>query len=220
MMKKIILAVLLCGALITTHAQTKGSGKLVKRSYAFSGFDKVEVEDLDGRIDIEIGPKWSISAVVDDNLLALLAFEENPKEHALKVLFQGNRKNKMYIEDTNVRIKITMPEASVIKNNSNAVIEVKNIFGRYIRLENIENGQIKASGQVDSLDVTSSGNGTVSAGALKAQKADVKTSGNGNTLVCAEQKITAKVSGNGNIKNIGKAKYGSDSTRTGNGNLY
>lgn len=113
-----------------------------------------------------------------------------------------------------------MPEASVIKNNSNAVLEVKNIFGRYIRLENIENGQIKASGQVDSLEVISRGNGTISTGGLKAQKADVKTSGNGNTLVCAEQKITAKVSGNGNIKNIGKAKYRSDSTRTGNGNLY
>jgi hypothetical protein len=220
MIKKIILAVLLCGAFISTQAQTKGSGKLVKRSYAFSGFDKVEIEDLDGQIDIEIGPKWSISAVVDDNLLPLLAFEENPKEHALKIFFQGNRKNKRYIEDTNVRIKITLPEASVIKNNSNAVIEVKNILGRYIRLENIENGQLKASGKVDSLDVITRGNGTVSAGALKAQKVDVKTSGNGNALVCAEQKIKAQVSGNGNVKNIGMAKYGSDSTRTGNGNFY
>lgn len=87
-MKKIILAVLMCGAFISIHAQTKGSGKLVKRSYAFSGFDKVEVEDICGKIDIEIGPKWSISAVVDDNLLPILAFEENPKEHSLKVLFK------------------------------------------------------------------------------------------------------------------------------------
>ncbi len=219
-MKKIIAAVLLCSTLINANAQIKGSGKLIVRSYAFSGFDKVEVEDVCGKIDIEIGPKWSISAVVDDNLLPLLAFEENPKEHTLKIYFKGNRKNKMYIEDTNVRIKITMPEASVIKNNSNANLEVKNIIGRYIRLENIENGQIKASGQVDLLDVITRGNGTISAGALKAQKVDVKTSGNGNTLVSAEQKISAKVSGNGNVKNIGKAKYGSDSTRTGNGNLY
>lgn len=219
-MKKIILAVLLCSAFACTKAQTKGSGKLVEQSYAFSGFDKVEVEDLDGLVDIEIGPKWSVFAVVDDNLLPLLDFEENPQEHALKIFFKENRNNKRYIEDTNLRIKITMPEASVIKNNSNAQIVVKNVVGRYLRLENIENGQIKASGKVDVLDVTTRGNGTVSAGTLQAQKVAVITTGNGNTLVCADEKITAKVSGNGNVKNVGKAKYTADSKRTGNGNLY
>lgn len=219
-MKKIIVAMLLCSAFITISAQTRGSGKLVERSYAFSGFDKIEVEDLCGLVDIEIGPKWSVSAVVDDNLLPLLDFEEKPAEYALKIFFKENRKNKKYIEDTNLRIKITMPEASVIKNNSNAQIVVKNVVGRYLRLENIENGQIKASGKVDVLDVTTRGNGTVSAGTLQVQKVVVITTGNGNSLVCANEKITAKVSGNGNVKNVGKAKYTADSTRTGNGNLY
>lgn len=218
-MKKIKLTLLLLLTSACIHAQTRGSGKLIERSYPYKGFDKIAIEDLDGRVEIEIGKVWSISVVIDDNLFPLLAFEENPTEYQLKIAFRGNRDNKMYIEDTNVLIKITMPEASVIKNNSNAVIVVNNAIGGYLRLENLDNGAIKASGKVDLLDVSCSGNGTISAGELMVKTAEIKGSGNGNILVNVDQKIIAKISGNGSVKNIGKAKYAANSKRTGNGNL-
>lgn len=204
---------------ISIYSQTRGSGKLIERSYPYSGFDKITIEDLVGQIDIEIGSTWSVSVVIDENLLPLLAFKENQDEYQLTIFFKGNRANKMYVENTNLRIKITMPEASVITNDSNAKISVTNIKGRYIKLANTENGDVVAFGKVDLLDVISNGNGNVKAGSLDAKTVIVGAKGNGDVVVRATESITAKTSGNGDVRNLGKAKYSSDSAATGNGNL-
>ncbi|CAM3466356.1 Putative auto-transporter adhesin head GIN domain-containing protein [Flavobacterium longum] len=218
-MKKINFTLLLLLISATIYSQTRGSGQLIERSYPYAGFDKIAIEDLAGQVDIEIGNTWSISVTIDNNLLPLLAFKENPGEYQLTVFFKGNRNNNMYLENTNVRIKITMPEASVIKNDSNAQVSVKNVKGRYLKLVNAENGDIQASGTVDVLDVISEGNGNVKAASLTAKTIEVSATGNGDITVRSTEKITAKTSGNGDVRNVGKAKYSTNSVATGNGNL-
>lgn len=156
---------------------------------------------------------------IDDNLESLLNFSKNVSENELKIQFKGNKNNQMYVEDTNLKIKITMPEASVIKNSGNSNLVVKNIFGRYFRLENTGNGESKISGAIDVLDIVKTGNGDVDASKLNAKKADLKSTGNGNLIANVSDEVTAKLTGNGDIINKGRAKFDSNSKKSGNGEL-
>jgi hypothetical protein len=218
-MKKLILAIMLIFASTFANAQLQGSGKTVTKNYDYKNFDKLSFEDLDGTIDVEIGKPWSISITVDDNLERLLSFLENVPQNELKIQFKGNQYNKMYVENTNLKIKITMPEASVIKNVGNSDLSVINIFGRYFRLENTGNGESKISGTIDFLDIVKTGNGDVNAENLVAKTANLKSTGNGNLTVNVSEKLTAKLTGNGDVINKGKAPFDSNSKKSGNGDL-
>lgn len=218
-MIKLISTFVLVFTTIICNSQIKGSGKTSTKTYDYKNFDKVYFEDVDGNIEVEIGKNWSVTVTIDDNLESLLQFKENPSEHELKIQFKDNSKNRMYIEKTNTTIKITMPEASVIKNTGNSDLIVKNIVGRYFRLENIGNGDSKISGKIDVLDVVKTGNGDVIAENLLAKKADLKSIGNGNLVVSVSKELTGKLSGNSDIINKGKAKFDSNSEKFGNGKL-
>ena len=217
-MKNVFLAIVLTLTSFA-NAQLQGSGKIVTKNYDYKNFDKLAFEDLDGKIEVEIGKSWSISVTIDDNLENLLSFSENVSENELAIQFKGNKNNQMYVENTNLKIKITMPEASVIKNTGNSDLIVKNIFGRYFRLENTGNGESEISGTVAVLDIVKTGNGDVNAGNLLAKKGNLKSTGNGNLTANITYELTAKLTGNGDIINKGKAKFDSNSKKSGNGDL-
>lgn len=218
-MKTILITIAMALASLLASAQLKGSGKTVTKTYDFKNFDKVYFENLDGKLEVEIGKSFSIKVTLDDNLENLFTIKEDTTEHELTVSFKENWNNNKYIEDTHFKIKITMPEASVIKNIGNSNLIVKNVIGRYFRIENSGNGDTKISGMTDSLDVVKSGNGTIDADQLSAQKAKVKNTGNGDVAVNVSQDLYATLNGNGDIKNIGKAKFDNNSKKTGNGDF-
>ena len=217
-MKKIFFAIVLT---ITSfaNAQLKGSGKIVTKTFDYKNFDKVYFEDLDGKIEVEIGKPWSILITIDDNLESLLHLSENVSENELKVQFKGNKDNQMYVENTNLKIKITMPEASVIKNSGSTNLSVQNISGRYFKLENTGNGDSNVSGTIDVLDIIKIGNGDVDASNLNVKKAELKSTGNGDLTVNVSETLSARLTGNGDIINTGKANFDSGSKKSGNGDL-
>ena len=217
-MKKIFFAIVL---IITSfaNAQLKGSGKIVTKTFYYKNFDKVYFEDLDGKIEVEIGKPWSILITIDDNLESLLHLSENVSENELKIQFKGNKDNQMYVENTNLKIKITMPEASVIKNSGNSNLSVQNISGRYFKLENTGNGDSNVSGTIDFLDINKIGNGDVDASNLNVKKAELKSTGNGDLTVNVSETLSARLTGNGDIINTGKANFDSGSKKSGNGDL-
>ncbi len=218
-MTKLIIAIVLTLTSTFANAQLKGSGKTSTKTYNYKNFDKISFENLDGKIEVEIGKFWSITVTIDDNLENLLTFTENQSEKELKVQFKGNKNNRMYIENTNFKIKITMPAVSVIKNTGNSNLIVKNVFGRYFKLENTGNGDSKISGTVDVLDIIKTGNGDVNAENLIAKKGDLKSTGNGDLIVNVTEELSAKLTGNGDIINKGKAKFDSNSKKSGNGDF-
>lgn len=217
-MKKIFFAIVL---IITSfaNAQLKGSGKIITKTFDYKNFDKVYFEDLDGKIEVEIGKPWSILITIDDNLESLLHLSENVSENELKIQFKGNKDNQMYVENTNLKIKITMPEASVIKNSGNSNLSVQNISGRYFKLENTGNGDSNVSGTIDVLDINKIGNGDVDASNLNVKKAELKSTGNGDLTVNVSETLSARLTGNGDIINTGKANFDSGSKKSGNGDL-
>jgi hypothetical protein len=98
--KKSILLLAIFFTTFTTFSQLRGSGKTVTKTYDYQNFNKVNFDDLDGKLEIEVGKPFSISITIDDNLVNLLTLVENADEKQLTIALKGNRNNKMYIEDT------------------------------------------------------------------------------------------------------------------------
>ncbi|WP_310379300.1 GIN domain-containing protein [Flavobacterium sp.] len=218
-MKIIILTAAMVLVTLLANAQLKGSGKTLTKTFDYQNFDKINFNDLDGKIEVEIGLSWSITVTIDDNLFPLLSFKDNQPENELTIYFKENYYNNKYIENSSVKIKITMPEASVIKNSGNSDIKVTGITGRYFRIEIAGNGDAVCSGSIDYLDIEKTGNGDVNAKLIAAKNAKIKSVGNGDVIVNVTENITAKNTGNGDVKNTGKAKFDDASKSQGNGEL-
>lgn len=197
-------------------AQLKGSGKTITKSYDYQNFDKVLFNDLDGKIEVEVGKPYSISITIDDNLLNLLTVSENSKNKTLAVSLKGNNNNKLYIEDTKIKVKISMPFLMEVSNNGNSRLTVTNINSKFFKSNNPVNGSTTLSGIVDALEIFCSGNGVLNAKQLLVKNAKIKATGNGNAYINVTEFITVKTSGNCTVVNTGNAKFDSESSSSGN----
>lgn len=197
-------------------AQLKGSGKTITKSYDYQNFDKVFFNDLDGKIEVEVGKPFSISITIDDNLLNLLTVSENSKSKTLAVSLKGNNNNKLYIEDTKIKVKIKMPFLKEVSNNGNSGLTVTNINSKFFKSYNPVNGSTTLSGFVDDLEIYCSGNGVLNAKQLLVKNAKIKATGNGNAYTNVTEFIIVKTSGNCTVVNSGNAKFDSESSSSGN----
>jgi hypothetical protein len=210
------IATVLSLSAIGQNKALKGSGNLMELNYNFKNFDKVKLEDMDGTVTIEIGKSFGINVVIDDNLFKMLSIQN--KNGMLTLALLNNENNRLYVENTNIKIRIQMPEISVFENNSNANALIKGIVGRYLRIENNGNGNTTADGTIDELDIIKKDNGDVKTDQLIAKTAKVEAEGNGNVLLNVNEQLKIKLSGNGNAINNGKAAF-TVLSKSGNGEL-
>jgi uncharacterized membrane protein YphA (DoxX/SURF4 family) len=203
-----------------TNAQMKplnGSGKIVNKTYDYKNFDKIEIQDLAGNIIVEVGKPFAVTAAIDDNLAPLLKITENNGE--LKLQLEGNRSNKLYIEETNINIKICMPSITAALHSANSKLLIEGINSKKFRIKNNENGTAIIKGTVEELEIVCAGNGAVKATEMLAQKIDVTKRGNGNVYLKTNNTFAAKGSGNGDIINEGNGKADAGSSMQGNGDI-
>ena len=215
----IVLFSLICAFAQAQKGPLKGSGKIVHKSFDFKDFDKVSFEDFDGSIEVEVGKSFSIQVEIDENLAPLLFVTKENGENQLKLGLKGNYNGKLYLEDTHIKIKVTMPEASVIQHRGNTNLKITGIVGHYFRLENAGNGDAILTGNVDELDIKKSGNGSVKANTLIVKTARVKSYGNGNVLVNAQISLMAHGTGNCSVIQFGAGKIDPMSGIIGNGEV-
>ena len=203
-MTKLIIALMLALTSTFANAQLKGSGKTITKTYDYKNFNKVIFDDLDGKLEIEVGKPYSITITIDDNLSSILTLVEHSDDKKLTIALKGNRNNKLYIEDTKIKVKITMPFLVEVSNNGNSGLTVTNINSKNFKSTNPANGSTTLSGIVDNLEVVCKSNGNLNAEKLKAKNAKVTCRGNGNAKVNAAYINESIKSGNGNIMNVYK----------------
>ncbi|CAH0996870.1 hypothetical protein EMA8858_03005 [Emticicia aquatica] len=222
-MKKLILLISILSIFFKiTYAQKgplRGTGKIISRSFDMKGFDKISFEDFDGKIEVEIGKPFSIKVDIDENLEPRLDVKKYDNESQLTIRLAGNYNGKLYLENTHIKIRVTMPEASVIRHRGNTNINITGILGRYFRLENDGNGDVVLQGLVDELDIKKTGNGEVRAKNLVSKIAKVKSYGNGNVAVNAQISLSASGAGNCSVMQFGTGKIEAMSGIIGNGEV-
>jgi Putative auto-transporter adhesin, head GIN domain len=218
-MKNSILILAILFTSFTSFSQLRGSGKTVTKTYDYQDFNKVNFDDLNGKLEIGVGKPFSISITIDDNLVDILSVIENSSDKELTITLKENRNNKKYIENTNIRIKVTLPSITSLRHNGNSSLTVTNCNSDSLLIENLDNASTTISGKTDTLIIKNTGNGNLYADKLVSKTAAIKCSGNGNVSVNVTETITAKTSGNGNIVNKGIAKFDSNSSKSGNGSL-
>ena len=195
-----------------------GSGKIVTLKPQLNGFDKVNFSGMNGKVFIESGKPYDIEIRIDDNLAALLEYEVQNGE--LIISIEGNKYNRLYLEDTNISIRVSMPEISVFEHEGNGKIEISGITGRYFRIFKDSNADAVISGiSIDELDIVTTGNGNINAGKLLANRVKVKKSGNGDVIINTNTAFSAKSEGNGDIINKGAGLADISSSTSGNGKI-
>ena len=218
-MTKLIIAIVLTLTSTFANAQLKGSGKTITKTYDYKNFNKVSFDDLDGKLEIEVGKPYSITITIDDNLYNILTIVEHSDDKQLTIALKGNRNNKLYIEDTKIKVKITMPFLMEVSNNGNSGLTVTNINSKNFKSNNLVNGSTTLSGIVDNLESTCGGNGNLSAEKLIVKNGKIVCLSNGSATINVSTLLTGTVSGNGNIINKGKTLFDANSKKSGNGNL-
>jgi hypothetical protein len=222
-MKKLILLIIVfsifCNISIAQKGPLRGTGKLISQTFDFKDFDKISFEDFDGKIEVEIGKPFSIKVDIDENLEPRLEVKKDNNKGLLTIRLAGNYNGKLYLENTRIKIKVTMPEATVIQHRGNTNVQISGVLGRYFRLENDGNGDISLQGNIDELDIKKSGNGQVNAQKLVTKTAKVKSYGNGNVSVNSQISLVAHGTGNNSVIQFGQGKIDPISGIIGNGEV-
>jgi hypothetical protein len=220
-MKKILcLFTLICVLIrptITYSQSIKGSGKTIQKKFPLTDFNMLNFQDLDGEITVQSGIAYSVNVTIDDNLAELLEVTKN--NSTLEMKLSGNRNNKLYIEKTNIRVNITMPDLVLISHKGNSNLLIQGIHSSTLEAFNSGNGNITVAGDATNLNLTNSGNGNIFAQDLLANNVNVKSSGNGNVVVNSAQEFLVNAMGNGFVKNTGKASAAINSTHSGNARI-
>lgn len=219
-MKKVVLiflAVLSFNCLQAQKGPLTGSGKIVTINPDLQDFNSLEFLDMDGTIQVAVGKPFAITIEIDDNLIGLL--ETEVKNGELSAKLKGNLNNKLYIENSNIKIMVKLPALLSVRHRGNDYLTISGISGNSFSLKHSGNGNVLLSGNVADLDVKKSGNGNVNANELIAQNATIISSGNGDVIVNASNSFKANGSGNGYIKQMGKGILLDGSSKSGNGKI-
>lgn len=214
-----VLIFILTGQICFAQSQPiNGSGKIIELKPQLDGFDKVSFSGMNGKVIIESGKPFEIDIRIDDNLASLLKYEV--QNGVLNFSIEGNKYNRMYLENTNINIRVAMPEISVCEHEGNGKIEISGISGRYFRLKKESNADASISGPgIDQLDIVNAGNGDVNAGKLPAKSVKIKKSGNGDVIFNTNNPFSVVADGNGDIINKGSGAADNSSRTSGNGKI-
>jgi len=192
----LILALLFVSPIAKAQNETK--------TYDFKNFDKVQIENVNGEVEIELGKSYSITVSVKDNVQEQVQIIKSEDKLLVKL-------DSKFVTDWKsikvVKVKIVMPEISKLFNFSNADVNVKNFVGRYFGIENTGNGNISIVGSVvDHIEIKNNGNGNLETKNIISKKVDISKSGNGDVNTRTDTDFNVDMNGNGDIVNYGKGK--------------
>lgn len=213
----VLMASVMCSTAVLSQA-LKGSGKTQSKSFAVSETKKLLIEDFDGKIYITLGKEPSLKVEMDDNLFPLFS-QELLKDGSLHLFMKDNEKGRLYLENTNIVLRLTMPACDFLDYRGNANVVLTGMKNESFKLVSTGNGDLKLEGTTKSLEIHHVGNGDVKANELKSKICKVKKIGNGDVAVSADVSLSANGTGNGDIILTGPATIEAMSGVVGNGKL-
>jgi hypothetical protein len=149
----------------------KGSGKIITKTFAYQDVDKLQLKDLDGRVEVEVGKPYNIKIFIDDNLELLLAVFETNK--TLTVALNKNENNRRYVENSNIKINICVPELGGVLKNGNSDAFITGLKNNSFSAKSTGNGNLVLTGTAENIDIDKSGNGNVDAAKLMVKNAKI-----------------------------------------------
>ncbi len=171
-------------------------------TYDFKDFDKVQIENINGAVEIELGKQFIIIISGNDNAQEQVKITKSDNKLLVKL------DNKFVIDWKKrkvVKVKIVMPEISKLFNFSNADVSVQNFAGSYFGVENKGNGNVSVAGSiVDFIEIKNNGNGNLETKNIVSKKVDISKSGNGDVNIRTDANFDVEMEGNGDIVNYGK----------------
>jgi hypothetical protein len=174
------------------------------KTYDLKDFDKVQIENVNGEVEIELGKSYCITVLGKDNAPEQVQITKSEDKLLVKLdsKFVTDWKSRKV-----VKIKIVIPEISKLFNFSNADVSVQKFVGRYFGIENKGNGNVTVAGSVvDHIEISNNGNGNLETKNIISKKVDISKSGNGDVNIRTETDFNVKMNGNGDIVNYGKGK--------------
>ena len=192
----LILVLLFASQTIKAQSNTK--------AYDFKDFDKVQIENINGEVEIEIGKSFSITVSGKDNAQQQVLITKSEDKLLVKLdsKFATDWKSRKV-----VKVKIVMPEISKLLNSSNADVRIQDFTGRYFGIENNGNGNVSVVGSVvDHIEINNNGNGNLETKNITSKKVDITKSGNGDVNIRTDTDFQVEMNGNGDIVNYGKGK--------------
>jgi Putative auto-transporter adhesin, head GIN domain len=208
----------ICTPVHSQKGPLRGSGKVIEQTYSFTNFDQINLQDLDGNVEIEVGKPYSVAIAIDDNLVRLLRVEYSEKSK-LSVYLEGNRNNRLYIENTQIKVRICLPSLSYVVHSGNDNLTVTGIQGEHFKLNASGNGKVMLNGTVGELEIVRSSNAHIHADKLFAKTAYVKSLGNGNAVINVSKSFVGIGAGNSSIINVGTGAKSLGSGISGNGRI-
>jgi Putative auto-transporter adhesin, head GIN domain len=191
------------------NTQINGNGKLVtvNTPTIATNISNIKIDGIpggNGAIEINVGAtEASINIQSDENLVQY--FDVQQKGKNLIVAMPKNRNNKLWIENTHIRIVIAVPQLEKLDIEANLNCTVSGLNNTRFELQKSSNGDIQLKGMVQDLQIDKTGNGNIEAKDMVAIDAKINSMGNGDVKVTVNNLLKTNRSGNGSIINYGTA---------------
>ncbi len=205
----IFIMVSIATAIGQRNTQINGNGKLVTVntptiSNDISSIKMYGIPGGNGGIDIKAGAaEASISIQSDGNLVQYFDVQQEGKK--LTVAMPKNRDNKLWIENTHIRIVIAVPQLEKLDIETNLDCTVSGLNNTRFELQKTSNGDIQLEGTVQDLQIDKTGNGDIQAKDMVTTDAKINSMGNGDVKVTVNGILKTNRTGNGSIINYGTA---------------
>jgi len=195
----------------------EGNGHITKQSHELGHFSALATS-VGGNIEVRIGDSESITIETDDNLQPLI--EAVVENGTLRIRPQ---KKDLQLDTRTLRIVVQARGLERIAVGGSGSVDAAHLRGRKLDFDiggsgSIDardlqsdvvaialggSGNLKASGNVERLQVSIGGSGRVQAGQLAARDVTVSIGGSGQATVWAKQTLNLSVAGSGDITYYG-----------------
>ncbi len=188
----------------------KGSGRVVTENREIDSISKIKIL---APVDVQISQKKtpSLSVIADDNIVPLVKTEQ------IDDLFVVSM-NGSFSTEHGIKVVIGVSEISQLIVKGSADVDVEDALSSELDLQLSGSSDINLTGEVEKLQVKSSGAVSLSAKSLKANHVELTVSGSGDVQVYAGNSIEASVSGMGDVVVYGNPKQ-RDTSVTGMGEV-